>query len=177
MSTIGHLQTEEIRKRISESCKKLVRTSEHNRKISESNKGRIPTEAIAAARLVHKGSTLPENTTAKMSVSHSKVSPEGYQGTYKERGRAKHHRRLVKKFGLTIEEYEAILVRQHYQCAICGKHVSEQTKAFAVDHDHVNSSIRGILCNNCNAGIGFFQNDPEICAKAKQYLEVRHVVC
>ncbi len=44
-------------------------------------------------------------------------------------------------------------------------------KAFDVDHCHITKTVRGLLCNNCNRGLGHFQDDTENLQKAIKYLE------
>jgi hypothetical protein len=61
---------------------------------------------------------------------------------------------------------------QDGKCAICG--VAEAyapRKRLAVDHDHRTGAIRGLLCGNCNAGLGQFKDSPELLAAAIRYLE------
>jgi hypothetical protein len=70
-------------------------------------------------------------------------------------------RRVAAKHGLTIEERAAILVDP---CAICGGVATD------VDHDHETGTVRGGLCNGCNSGIGLLRDDPELVARAAQYL-------
>lgn len=74
-------------------------------------------------------------------------------------------------YGLTKEELEVLLV-QHEQCAICrtgewGK------KGPQVDHCHATGVVRGVLCGNCNQGLGRFGDDPARLRAAAEYLE-RH---
>lgn len=61
--------------------------------------------------------------------------------------RVKH---LLKKFGITDEQYERLHSEQQGCCSICGKHSSTFAKRLAVDHDHVSGEIRGLLCFRCN---------------------------
>ncbi len=42
---------------------------------------------------------------------------------------------------------------------------------FSVDHNHNTGKVRGLLCNNCNAGIGLFQDSIKILEKALLYLK------
>lgn len=78
--------------------------------------------------------------------------------------------------GLTVDEYLAKIAEQNNLCAICGEperrpdKASRKIKALAVDHDHETGQIRGLLCSACNTGLGLFQDDPELLAKAADYL-------
>lgn len=79
---------------------------------------------------------------------------------------------LKKKYGITSEDYDALLSRQDGKCAICG---STESGGYGpnlhVDHNHDTGEIRGILCKSCNTGLGFFQDDAEMLKAAIQYLE------
>lgn len=55
-------------------------------------------------------------------------------------------------------------------CMICMKK-AKTAKAHAVDHCHVTGKIRGVLCYNCNMGLGYFKEDIEILQSALRYLE------
>ena len=57
------------------------------------------------------------------------------------------------------------------QCMICGKRPT-LIKANAVDHCHVTGIIRGILCQTCNMGLGYFKEDIELLKSAVRYLVV-----
>jgi len=170
----GRRHTEDAKRRIGESARTRVRTPEHNRRISESNQGKtFSDETKELMGTSWRGKTMPEEMTAKMSVSHrrkSGLTPKGYTGSLKERDRAKHHSKLVRKFGISVDEYETMLKVQHGVCAICGVDSNKSRKHFAVDHDHETGKVRGLLCSCCNAGIGFFHENPEICLKARKYL-------
>lgn len=58
-----------------------------------------------------------------------------------------------------------MLKNQNYRCSICNKHEEKFKYKLAVDHCHLTGEIRGLLCNNCNAGLGLF-NDSEFSLKA-----------
>jgi Autographiviridae endonuclease VII len=81
---------------------------------------------------------------------------------------------LQARFGLSVEEYEEMLRWQSHRCAICGraqpKNPVYTDKSLAVDHDHKTGKIRGLLCMNCNMGIGRFKDDPELLMAACAYL-------
>jgi hypothetical protein len=58
-------------------------------------------------------------------------------------------------------------------CAICGVHQDNVTKRFSVDHNHSTGKVRGLLCQNCNAGLGNFMDDISNLKSAIEYLEER----
>lgn len=74
----------------------------------------------------------------------------------------------LKKRGLTLAEYEAMLAKQRGGCAICGQR--DQWFNLAVDHCHSTKRIRGLLCSQCNRGLGLFRDNPDFLEKAAGYL-------
>ena len=83
---------------------------------------------------------------------------------------------LKRYYGITFEEYEGIYQDQNGDCAICGKSVTllgtRNVKDGAhVDHDHATGSIRGLLCHNCNAGIGYLRDSTDLMSRAIDYLD------
>ena len=77
---------------------------------------------------------------------------------------------LRTSFGITLEGYNKLFELQGGRCAICGKHQSEVSTTFHVDHDHETGRIRALLCSGCNIGIGQFKEDVEIIKKVMEYL-------
>lgn len=57
---------------------------------------------------------------------------------------------LRRKYGITEEQYNALLLKQDGNCAVCGRRASSFKVRLAVDHDHSSGRIRGLLCNFCN---------------------------
>ncbi|MFD6554575.1 endonuclease VII domain-containing protein [Streptomyces sp. NPDC058398] len=84
---------------------------------------------------------------------------------------------LKKLYGLTLDEYAAMLARQDGRCAICGSPPDpDGVKAASrlhVDHDHATGAVRELLCNRCNMGVGYFRDDPDLLRAAAEYIE-RH---
>lgn len=91
-----------------------------------------------------------------------------YQRTHRTRIR-KYKRRwkLDRRFGITEEQYTAMLSAQNNVCAICGR---SQKKRLAVDHCHKTGAIRGLLCFRCNFGLGWFSDNSDTFKKIVQYL-------
>jgi len=79
--------------------------------------------------------------------------------------------KLKKAYGITLEDYEAMLEAQGGKCAICGTtEESARGRIFSVDHCHITGVVRGILCSNCNNGLGRFKDNRELLSKAIEYL-------
>lgn len=79
------------------------------------------------------------------------------------------------RFGITPEQYQEMHDVQGGVCAICEKPEksraqSGRVKSLAVDHDHETGAVRGLLCANCNKGIGNLGDDPEILIAGAAYL-------
>jgi hypothetical protein len=78
---------------------------------------------------------------------------------------------LRNRFGISLEQYQSMLVGQDYRCAICGSKDSfGKSPHFVVDHDHSTGKIRSLLCNKCNVGIGMLGDDPKRLEDAAAYL-------
>lgn len=76
------------------------------------------------------------------------------------------------KYGITNEQFDAMLAAQGHQCAICGK---TQQRGWHIDHCHSTGRVRGILCHGCNIGLGAFRDRTTSLLKAIQYLERNNV--
>ena len=85
----------------------------------------------------------------------------------KLRARQEH---LKRKYGMTIEQYDAMLEAQGGGCLICGRAPRDDI-SLHVDHDHTTGKIRGILCFCCNNALADFQEDVQLLAKAAAYLD------
>lgn len=80
---------------------------------------------------------------------------------------------LNKLYGFSVKQYDELLLKQNYMCAICGsKEANSSTaKFFYVDHDHITKKVRGLLCHKCNFGLGQFNDSIELLNNAINYLE------
>ena len=79
--------------------------------------------------------------------------------------------KLKSAYGITIEQYNQMYKEQEGRCKICGVHQAECKKAFAVDHNHDTGEVRGLLCMECNTGIGKLGDNVELLKKAIEYLK------
>lgn len=64
--------------------------------------------------------------------------------------------RNARRYGLTIDEYDALFEAQGGLCAICGE-PDVTGRRVAVDHDHVTGRVRGLLCGRCNMFVGLIE--------------------
>lgn len=81
-------------------------------------------------------------------------------------------------FNVTPERYQAIFAGQGGVCAACGT-TPESNRRLSIDHDHsccptpgrsCGKCVRGLLCNRCNVGLGFFDDDADRLMAAAAYL-------
>jgi hypothetical protein len=83
--------------------------------------------------------------------------------------------RLKKAYGITLGEYNQLVVSQDGCCAVCKVTFTDRAVFGAdrpvVDHCHVSNKVRGILCSNCNVGIGLLKEDRNVLANAIEYLK------
>ena len=82
-----------------------------------------------------------------------------------------HYSWLKYRYAVSPEQYDALYKAQGGVCAVCGKPEKlPDGRRLAVDHDHITGSVRGLLCGNCNRGIGNFHDDPETIRRALAYV-------
>ena len=67
-------------------------------------------------------------------------------------------RKLRTKYGITTEDYDALFANQAGACAVC-QQPSPEGRALHVDHDHESGKVRGLLCAQCNMGLGCFKDN------------------
>lgn len=82
---------------------------------------------------------------------------------------------LKLKFGITIDQYNAMEVEQNYICAICNRK-DKCGRSLAVDHCHSTGKIRGLLCTDCNTALGLFNDSPGSLNRAIEYLNREYTV-
>lgn len=74
------------------------------------------------------------------------------------------------KYGISHNVYDDMIKAQTGMCLICKRTSIEDGRFLSVDHCHVTGKIRGLLCCDCNIGLGKFRDSIELLEKAKRYL-------
>lgn len=74
--------------------------------------------------------------------------------------------KLLQRYGITEDEYNAMLLQQDGRCRICARY-----RKLMVDHSHVTGKVRGLLCSHCNAALGFLEENVDAFAQAIIYIQ------
>jgi hypothetical protein len=82
------------------------------------------------------------------------------------------HKRVCKEVGCSNATLKEFLAVAGKVCQICGTN-----RKICVDHDHKTGNLRGVLCNRCNFGIGYFRDDPGLTDQASVYLRKNQQCC
>lgn len=77
--------------------------------------------------------------------------------------------KLKKAYGVTTEQKNHLIALQNNACAICEIELNNP-KYINVDHCHTTGKVRGILCHNCNFGLGQFKDNKKLLEAAIDYL-------
>ena len=74
------------------------------------------------------------------------------------------------QYNITLTDYNRMLNTHNGACAIC--HMDNGPRRLHIDHDNTEGLVRGLLCNNCNLGIGYLKENHTIFLGAIQYLKL-----
>lgn len=103
---------------------------------------------------------IPNPSAAEYAKEWRKRNPEKAKGSD-----------LKTKFGLSYQDYLDLQQKQNYSCKICLQKDEENNTSLVVDHCHETGKIRGLLCSNCNRGIGMLQDNVNVLQNAIDYLK------
>jgi hypothetical protein len=89
---------------------------------------------------------------------------------FRQRQQAKSRAKQLKKYGLTVADYERMENAQKGVCLICGSK-TRRGRYLCVDHCHLRLVVRGLLCGSCNTGLGSFEDNAERMRAGADYLD------
>jgi len=92
------------------------------------------------------------------------------QESYKKNPTKYRNQFLKYRYGITLDEYNQMLISQNGVCQICNKSCPSGY-ALSVDHCHRTGKVRGLLCVECNTGIGKLKDSVELLSKAIEYIK------
>lgn len=110
-------------------------------------------------------------TRSQMNYEKQKQKPE-----YGKRKKQYSIKERVTRYGLSLNEYNDLLLKQNNKCAICKEPETvkdsrtKTIKSLSIDHDHATNKVRGLLCNMCNTGLGRFRDNIDLMTAATNYL-------
>lgn len=85
--------------------------------------------------------------------------------------RRENHREVwLRRYGLTVEQFDALLEQQSGGCAICRTTTVPTRGNWHVDHCHETGRVRGILCHGCNVALGHLKDRIDLLEAAIAYL-------
>lgn len=114
----------------------------------------------------------------KMNIISYKQKESEYRNKNRQSIRENHSAR---KYGMTIEQYKEFIINHNNLCSICFKEETrktrdgETTSTLCVDHCHDTGRVRGLVCHNCNNGLGRFFDSIELLQSAIDYLKKHQV--
>lgn len=140
----------------------IMPTVKHKLLSKNLSKGTGVCAHCGAVPLGWKQSAKGASPRCSIGLQESKNSPN--RNTHRSRTLVSHGwGTLRRKHGLTVDE--ARLFREGKSCEVCGS-----TERLCVDHCHRSGKIRGILCDRCNRGLGYFRDSVKLLAMATVYL-------
>lgn len=123
----------------------------------------------------------PARNRAKAKRYRVETNPVGVRRTHVKA-------QLKRNYGLTPEQYDAMHAAQSGCCQICKRALirqTDETREFIghlavdvarVDHCHTTGAVRGLLCSECNIGLGKFRDSTQFLLNAVRYLDVSRTV-
>jgi hypothetical protein len=88
----------------------------------------------------------------------------------RDRGADYEHRRRLRRYGITQQDYDALFEQQCGRCRGCGTDVPG-AKGWCIDHDHKTGRVRALMCSPCNTVLGLVAESPATLRALAHFLE------
>ena len=92
-----------------------------------------------------------------------------YNKSYQTYNPTRNRQDWLKRYGMTLEQYDSLLTKQNGVCVICQQ--APFGRRLSVDHCHASKVVRGLLCITCNTMLGHAKDDIARLESAIQYLK------
>ena len=151
----------------------VVNNKQYQKEYREKNKELLQEKDRERNRIRYANKTLEQK---QKQIEASKISYLKNREKVLKRSRERH---LKINYNLTSQQYLEKVVLQNNCCAVCNKPEHRITKTgdikpVSVDHDHFTGKVRELLCNDCNAFLGFANENIEVLSNAIKYLQ-KHI--
>lgn len=100
----------------------------------------------------------------KINAEYRREYARNYRKNNPEKTRETH---LKGTYGITSVDFNNMLKSQNNKCGVCDRDMKDYGKFFCVDHNHTTNKIRGLVCDPCNYGMGFYEKHKD---KYEKYL-------
>lgn len=112
-----------------------------------------------------------KNEAARVAHAKNRKNTSGIKnGRFINDGVDAKTRAKIKQYNISVEEYLELRAAQENKCKICKRSENENGKALAIDHCHITNKVRVLLCDKCNRGLGFFNDDIDLLLESIKYL-------
>lgn len=102
-------------------------------------------------------------------MSRCKLCDRAHLAAYRKANpRRVKNKNFKDRYGITVDEYEAMKNAQDGRCRIC----LATGRVLYVDHCHNSGKIRGLLCSQCNSGLGMLKDSSVLVKRALDYLRI-----
>lgn len=111
-----------------------------------------------------------QRTASYFSANRERLNRERCERAKKRTPEERWRSHLRQHYGITPEEYDAMVALQEGVCAICLKPPSEKERKLSVDHCHNSQRVRKLLCRFCNVLVGHLEGKPDLVRRAYEYI-------
>jgi len=152
---------------------KVAYDVEYNKRPYVIEKAKKRTESGAYKEYWHRPEIKERNHARHRTTEYRAMGRKKWKERSPERKEKYRWSYIMRNYGLEKEDFESMLEGQQNKCAICEFEFHDESKSTRphIDHCHDSGDVRGLLCNNCNTGLGQFKDDPALLSSAIEYLQ------
>jgi hypothetical protein len=132
----------------------------------------IPCRRAVGTAVRRKACSTPEGRAREVEAArrYQRKYPERHLRHYRKYSQRQRRKRLESLYGLTVTQAAGLARAQQHRCAICSTKLRSGNRR-GIDHCHRTGTVRGVLCSQCNRGLGLFHDDVKALRRAVAYLQ------